>query len=99
MDMYLDNIIVYSNMLEEHVEYVMTIINILKCEKLYLSKNKLRFLCKEMKILGWIIDDNGIQMNLDKVDMVVNWKVPTNCNLLRGFIGLARYLADDIYKV
>ena len=97
--MYLDNIIVYSNMLEEHVEYVMTIINILKCKKLYLSKNKLRILCKEMKILGWIIDDNGIQMNLDKVDMVVNWKVSTNCNLLRGFIGLARYLADDIYKV
>ena len=36
-------------------------------------------------------------MDLDKVNMVVNWKVPKNCNLLRGFIGLARYLADDIY--
>ena len=38
-------------------------------------------------------------MDLDKVNMVVNWKVPKNCDLLRGFIGLARYLADDIYKV
>ena len=52
MDVYLDNIVVYSDMLEEHVEHITTIINILKCEKLYLSENKLRFLCKEMKILG-----------------------------------------------
>ena len=30
---------------------------------------------------------------------MVNWKTPTNRNLLRGFIGSAGYLADDIYKV
>ena len=38
-------------------------------------------------------------MDPDKVDTVVNWKTPTNRDLLRGFIGSAGYLADDIYKV
>jgi hypothetical protein len=52
-----------------------------------------------MKILGRIVDDDGIRMDPDKVDSVVNWKTPTNRDLLRGFIGLAGYLADDIYKV
>ncbi|OAX31661.1 hypothetical protein K503DRAFT_703368 [Rhizopogon vinicolor AM-OR11-026] len=34
-----------------------------------------------------------------KVDRALNWKVPTNCDLLRSFIGSVGYLADDIYKV
>ena len=35
-------------------------------------------------------------MDPDKVDSVINWKVPTNHDLLRGFIGSVGYLADDI---
>ena len=38
-------------------------------------------------------------MDPDKVDSVVNWKVPTNRDLLRGFIGSVGYLADDIPNV
>ena len=98
MDVYLDDIVVYSDTLEEHVEHMKTVIEILQREKLYLSETKLRFLCKEMKILGRIIDDEGIRMDPDKVDTVINWKTPTNHNLLGGFIGSAGYLEDDIYK-
>lgn len=52
-----------------------------------------------MKILGRIIDDDGIRMDPDKVDSVLNWKVPTNKELLRGFLGSVGYLADDIATV
>ena len=52
-----------------------------------------------MKLLGRIIDDNGIRMDAEKVDSVVNWKVPTNRDLLHGFIGTVGYLADDILNV
>jgi len=96
MDIYLDDIVVYSNSLEEHVTYVKLIIDILKREKLYLSKNKLHFLKKELKILGRIITDDGIRMDPDKVDNVLSWKTPTNRDLLRGFLGSVGYLADDI---
>jgi len=99
MDVYLDNIIIYSDTLEDHVEHVTTVIQILKEEKLYLSETKLRFLCKEVKILGRIVTDDGIRMDPEKVDRVVNWKVPTNRTLCRGFVGAVGYLADDIYKV
>ena len=99
MDIYLDDIIIYSNILEEHVEHVTIVLDILKRERLYLSEGKLQFLCKEMKILGHIVDDVGIQMDPNKVDSVLNWKTPTNRDLLREFIRSVRYLADDIYKV
>ena len=99
MDVYLDDIVVYSSSLEEHVEHVRIVLEILAREKLFLSKGKLHFLCKEMKILGCIIDDDGIRMDPDKVDQVLNWKVPTNRDLLCGFIGSVGYLADNIYQV
>ena len=52
MDVYLDDIIVYSESLEEHVEHVKIVLDILKKEKLYPSKGKLRFLAGELHILG-----------------------------------------------
>ncbi|KJA13556.1 hypothetical protein HYPSUDRAFT_151492 [Hypholoma sublateritium FD-334 SS-4] len=55
-------------------------------EKLYLSKDKFHFLESELHILGCIIDDEGIRMCPHKVDTVVNWKVPTNHDLLHGFL-------------
>jgi hypothetical protein len=38
-------------------------------------------------------------MDPDKVDSVLGWKVPTNRDLLRGFIGSVGYLADDIPNI
>jgi hypothetical protein len=73
MDVYLDDIIIYSETL---------------------SKAKLRFIAPELHLLGRIIDDNGIRMDPDKVDNVLNWKTPTNRDLLRGFLGSVGYLFD-----
>ena len=93
---YLDNIVIYSDILEDHIAHVKLVLDILYKEKLYLSWHKLRFLVPELKLLGHVIDDEGIRMDSDKVNLVLNWKIPTNCNLLRGFIGSVGYLADDI---
>ena len=99
MDIYLDDIVIYSDSLEEHVEHVKLVLDILKREKLYLSKTKLHFIAPELHILGRVIDDQGIRMDSAKVDSVVKWKVPTNRDLLRAFIGSVGYLADDIPNV
>lgn len=99
MDVYLDDIVIYSHTLKEHIEHVKIVLDILKKEKFYLSAGKLEFICKRVKILGRIVDDDGIQMDPHKVDALINWKVPTNRDLLRGFLGAAGYLADDIDRV
>lgn len=99
MDVYLDDIIIYSDTLHEHIEHVKTVLRILEREKLYLSEKKLKFLCREVKILGRIVDDNGIRMDPEKVDRVLHWKAPVNRDQCRGFIGSVGYLADDIFRV
>ena len=77
----------------------MLAIDILRKEKLYLSKKKLRFLPDELKLLGRGIDSNGIKMDPEKVDDVLAWKTLTNRDLLQGFIGSVGYLADDIPNI
>ena len=96
MDVYLDNIIIYSDSVEDHINYVSKVLDILIKEKLYLSKGKLRFLAEELCIISQIINGQGICMDLDKVDAVVKLKMPMNCDLLRGFIGSVGYLVDDV---
>ena len=52
MDIYLDDIVIYSDTLAEHVKHVKLVIDILTREKLYLSKKKLNFIAPELHILG-----------------------------------------------
>ncbi|THG93004.1 hypothetical protein EW026_g8102 [Hermanssonia centrifuga] len=96
LDVYLDDILVYSDSLAAHIGHVKLVIDILQREQLYLNAEKLKFLQPELKVLGRIVDDTGIRMDPDKVDSVLNWKVPTSKELLRGFLGSVGYLADDI---
>ena len=99
MDVYLDDIYIYSNTLTDHVRDCKTVIDVLRREQLYLSATKLQFLCPELKVLGRIVDDDGIRMDPNKVDSILKWKPPTNKELLRGFLGSVGYLADDIATI
>src|SRR5277367_3904984 len=86
LDVYLDDIIIYSDTLKDHVRHCKLAMDVLK-KVLYLSKAKIRFLAAELKLLGRVIDRDGIRMDTEKVDSVLGWKTPTNRDLLRGFIG------------
>lgn len=99
LDVYLDDIIIYSDTLQDHIQHCKLAMDILKKEKLYLSKKKLKFLPEQLDLLGRVIDENGIRMDPEKVDGVLAWKTPTNRDLLRGFIGSVGFLADDIPNI
>ena len=92
---YLNDIIIFSDSIEEHVNHIRTVFDILRKEKLYLGPSKMQFFAEELKILGHVIDDKGISMDPHKVDKVLNWKVPTNKELLRSFVGAVGFLAPD----
>jgi hypothetical protein len=99
LEIYLDDGFIFSETLENHAKQVKLVIDLLRKHKFYVSERKLHFLQKEMKILGRLIVNGGIQMDPDKVDVLCNWKAPTNRDLLRGFLGSAGYLADDMDRV
>jgi hypothetical protein len=92
---YLDNIIIFSDTLEDHVRDIMKVFPILKCEKLYLSPKKMQFFARELAILGHIIDEKGIQMDPNKIDSVSKWKTPTTKDQLASYLGALGYLAPN----
>ena len=92
---YLDDIIIFLDSIKEHIDHVRIVFDILRKEKLYLGPNKMQFFAEELKILGHIIDDKEILMDPHKVDKVLNWKAPTNKELLRSFIGAIGFLAPN----
>ena len=51
---------------------------------------------KELKILGHIVNNQGIRIDPHKVKSIKQWKVPTNKDLLQGFLGSVGYLALNI---
>ena len=52
LDVYLDDVIIYSSMLEDHIAHCKLAMDVLKKEKLYLASGKAKFLSDELKLLG-----------------------------------------------
>ncbi|CUA78236.1 Transposon Ty3-I Gag-Pol polyprotein [Rhizoctonia solani] len=94
-DVFLDDIVVYTDTIEEHVQRMHELFNILRREKLYLSTGKIQILVPELQILGHVIDKNGIRMDPDKVDSMLKWKVPTTKEQIMAFLGAVGYLAPN----
>jgi hypothetical protein len=92
---YLDDIIIFSNSIEEHVQHIRQVFEVLKREKLYLSANKMQFFASELAILGHIIDEQGIKMDPYKVDCIANWKTPVSKEQLASYLGALGYLAPN----
>jgi hypothetical protein len=95
MFVYLDDIIIFSNSIEEHVSHIRMIFKILEQEKFYLSPRKMQFFTKELSILGHLIDEKGIKMDPNKVDSISKWKTPTTKEQLTSYLGALGYLAPN----
>ncbi|KZV86457.1 hypothetical protein EXIGLDRAFT_752800 [Exidia glandulosa HHB12029] len=95
MDVYLDDIIVYSDSPEEHVEHLRAIFAVLRRECFFLNPSKMQLFAEELIILGHVIDRDGIKMDPNKVQSVLAWPTPTNKGLLMSFLGAVGFLAND----
>ncbi|MCO5572214.1 hypothetical protein L7F22_025966 [Adiantum nelumboides] len=75
---FLDDILIYSRSLPEHVTHIRTILNVLRNEKLYAKASKCEFFKKELLYLGHIITRDGIHVDPEKLDKVCNWPILRN---------------------
>src|SRR6266699_2764771 len=74
---FLDDTIVYSETLEEHITHVRQVLQQLSKAGLHLNPKKCEFHRTETTYLGLVIGRNGIQMQPEKVEAIKNWKVPS----------------------
>ena len=90
---YLDDIIIWSNDIDEHVRNVRSILQALEDAKLYCNPKKTKLFCSEVNFLGHRISARGIEPDEGKADRIKNWPTPRSSSDVRSFLGLVRYLA------
>ena len=91
VSVYLDDVIVYSETLEDHLKHLQRVIERFMKAGLKLKPGKCHFVCKEVQYLGHTITTQGIQPNKDQVIAVQDYPVPTSVKEVRQFIGLVSY--------
>lgn len=88
---YLDDIVIYAQSLEEHSEKLGQIFSRLRHHNLSLQPDKCEFLRTEVGYLGHLITDKGIQPDPKKVECVQKFPIPQNTKHIKTFLGLAGY--------
>jgi hypothetical protein len=88
---FIDDILVYSRNEEEHVGHLHVVLQRLREHRLYAKLSKCDFWLKEIKFLGHTISQEGIAVDPDKLQEMMNWKPPTTVRQIRSFLGLAGY--------
>jgi hypothetical protein len=88
---FIDDILVYLKNEEEHADHLHVVLQRLREHHLYAKLSKCDFWLKEIKFLGHTISQEGIAVDPDKVQEVMNWKPPTTVRQIRSFLGLAGY--------
>ena len=89
--MFIDDILIYSKSQEKHEEHLRIVLQILRERKLYAKLKKCEFWLNQVVFLGRVISKDGITVDPNKIDAMVNWDRPTNVSEVRNFLGLAGY--------
>ena len=78
MAVFIDDVIVGTETEEEHDELVAEVIRRLEENDLYVKPEKCKWKVREVEFLGVVIGPEGIKMEKEKVEGVLEWPTP-NC--------------------
>jgi hypothetical protein len=91
IQVFIDNILIYSWTMKEHDEHFCLVLQCLREDKQYGKLSKFSFYQSKIHYLGHVISSEGIAMDLAKVKAIIEWPAPTNVLEVRSFMGLAEY--------
>ena len=88
---FIDDILIYSGSKEDHEEHLRVVLQILRENQLYAKFSKCQFWLDSVTFLGHVISAEGVYVDPQNIEAIVNWKPPTNVTEIRSFLGLAGY--------
>jgi hypothetical protein len=88
---FIDDILIYSKSEKEHAQHLRVILQWLRDHQLYAKFSKCVFWLKEVPFLGHVISADGIAVDPNKVQEVLDWKSPKSVMQIRSFLELAGY--------
>ena len=91
VSVYLDDILVFSKNLNEHLEHLRLVIQRLVEVGLKLKPSKCKFAQHELEYLGHVVSREGLRTNPNLTEAVVDFPRPQSVRDVRRFLGLASY--------
>ena len=96
---YLDDIFIYSDTVEEHEKHLEIVFSLLRQNEFYLKEEKVQLYAESLDCLGHLIDDRGIHTTPEKMEIVRNWREPRTYNDVQRFLGLIQYISHFLPEV
>src|SRR5882724_8736519 len=94
--LYLNDILIFSDSLEDHRVHVRCILKHLHEYDLHSKPKKCLFHTQKIEFLCFMVTPTGISMDMAKTDTVSIWPTPTNLKAVQAFLGFANFYCQFI---
>jgi hypothetical protein len=88
---YLDDILIFKKTWEEHLQCIQQVLHTLRHHKLYANLEKFSFGMNMVQYLGFIIDEHGVDVDPNKIQVIHEWLASTILTKLHSFLGLSNF--------
>ena len=88
---FLDDVLIYSQKLEEHLQHLKIVMERLASAGLKLKPSKCKLIQRAVSYLGYHIGADGIWQDEGKLSALSKWPEPTNTTEIRSFVGFCSY--------
>src|SRR5882724_1376465 len=95
---YLDDILIYSDNIEQHREHVREVLRRLRHNGLFAGINKCTFHADSVEYLGYILSPTGLSMDPAKVQTIQDWPEPRKVKDIQSFLGFANFYRRFIHE-
>ncbi|KAK7294455.1 hypothetical protein RJT34_17344 [Clitoria ternatea] len=99
IEVYVDDIISTSKIVEGHINDLRKLFERLGKFKLRLNSAKCTFGTRSRKLLGFIVNERGIEVDPDKVKAMMEMPTPSSEKEVQGFLGRLNYIAYFISQL
>lgn len=89
--LYLDDVIVFSSDMEQHMERLRLVFDRIRGANLQLKPKKCHLFQEEVSFLGHRVSAKGVMTEEDKTKAVIEWPTPKTVKGVRSFLGLTGY--------
>ena len=83
---FIDDILVYSKVKEEHEDHLRIVLHALRNHQLYAKFSKCEFWLTEVRFLGHVVSASSVLVDPEKVEAVISWERPTLVFKIRSFL-------------
>ena len=98
MVVYLNNILINSDNMENHIKHVQEVLWCLHQHKLFVKPEKCEFHSDSVEYLRYFLSPNSLTMLQDKVTTICNWPEPCKVKDIQSFLGFANFYCRFIFN-